>query len=433
VTCLVITMDDLRRRFATLDTIPTQLDWAEVERRGAAVRSGLTRPASVSGTSVTRVRGRTVGPSAPRSRGLVLLVTALLAALVAGVVGFGGLLDRRNVIVEVSPSPTPDATLSPTDDASITPTPSVAAAACPGVEAPPEPRITELPLPGKTTAPLGEPTVAGCAIWVPSGQNGGGIHRIDLATGKVTNSDPTEVPSDIETSGDELWAIGTRGAVNDGAGLSQLDPSTGATLRELPLSTSGSEMVILDGRAWLGGWRRPLTVVDLASGNTVATLDITSRGLQLGAGAVWTGLSRIDPFTFEVTELQTTFPANQVVFVADRMYAIDHEHGEIARLDPVSGSVLTSVQVEDWSAGLVAVERGSMWILQYSEPPVAPLKLRTTTLLRIDATTGQIAERIPLQVVFPVSFYATDGNLWIVDQPSRLRHGFIRIELPDRG
>jgi hypothetical protein len=112
------------------------------------------------------------------------------------------------------------------------------------------------------------------------------------------------------------------------------------------------------------------------------------------------------------------------------MYGIDSEHGVIAQIDPVTGSVLTSVQVQNWSGGMVAAERSSIWILQYSEPEVQPLKLRKKNLVRIDATTGEIAERIPLEVVYPVAFYATDGNLWIVDQPSRLRHGFIRIELP---
>ena len=48
---------------------------------------------------------------------------------------------------------------------------------------------------------------------------------------------------------------------------------------------------------------------------------------------------------------------------------------------------------------------------------------------RIDAT-GQLADRIPIDVVYVAMFYATDGNLWLVDQPSRLRHGFIRVELP---
>jgi hypothetical protein len=386
--------------------------------------------------SVERVPGPLARPPATRSRGLMLLVAAaLVAVLLAGVVGFGGLLNRPSVVVDASPTPTTDATANPTDHASIAPSPSVTpspsiAAACPGVEAPLEPRFTNVRLPGKTTAPLGEPVVAGCAIWVPSGQNGGGIHRIDLATGKVTNSDPTEVPSGIAVNGDELWAVGTRSAAHDGVGLSQIDPATGATLRELEVSTSGSEIAILDGRAWVGGWRRPINVVDLASGKLVASLDMPSGGLQVGAGAVWVGLSRIDSVTFEVTDLQTSFPHDQIVFVGDRMYGIDQSHGRVAQLDPVTGDVLTSVQVENWNTGLVAVERNSIWILQYNEPPGQPLKLRKTNLVRIDATTGEIAGRIPLQVVAPISFYATDGNLWIVDQPSRLRHGFIRIELP---
>jgi hypothetical protein len=301
------------------------------------------------------------------------------------------------------------------------------------VDAPLDLRITTLNLPGKTTSPLGPPIVAGCAIWVTSGENGGGFHRIDSATGAVTNANPAEVPFDIATDGNQLWAIGQPKNA-DAVGhpvLYQLDPATGATIREVPLSVFGSEVTILDGRAWIAGWRPRIEVIDLATGDHLASVDqVASRDIDVGAGGVWSGLARIDPDTFEVTELATTFSANDIVFVGDRMYGIDQEHGQIAQIDPVTGAVLTSVQVDNWSAGLVAVEGGSIWILRYTEPPVEPLKLRKTDLIRIDGATGQIAERIPIDVVYPVSLSATEGSLWLVDQPERLRHGFIRIELP---
>ena len=165
--------------------------------------------------SVQRVPGAGTRRPAARPRGLVLLVSAALAAaLVAGVVGFGGLLNQPSIVVDVSPSPTTEATPNPTDDASIatptvTPSPSIAAT-CPGFEAPLQPRFTNVRLPGKTTSPLGEPVVAGCAVWVPSGENGGGIHRIDLATGKVTNSISNPTPASLRTARSSVLPAGTR-------------------------------------------------------------------------------------------------------------------------------------------------------------------------------------------------------------------------------
>jgi hypothetical protein len=183
----------------------------------------------------------------------------------------------------------------------------------------------------------------------------------------------------------------------------------------------------VSGRAWIVG--RPLRVVDLASGDLLATVAVDGR-VQVGAGGVWSGQSRIDPDTFEVTELQTSVRTDDIAVVGDRLYAVDQVHGVVARLDPASGEVMSSIQVDNWTGGLVAVERDSVWILRTKEPASLPLKPRPTEILRIDAATGQIAQRIPIDMVSAVSFSATDGNLWLIDQPSQVRHGFIRIELP---
>jgi hypothetical protein len=428
-------MDDFRRRFATLDAVPTTLNWAEVERLAATDTSRIATPTTVEATSVRRPAGRIGRPAATRPRSLVLLFAAatLVAALVLGALAVGGSFPRQNPVVDPSATQTAETTASPATDPTIAPTtpaPS-AAAACAGAETPQEPRISDLTLPGKTTSPLGEPLVAGCALWVVSGENGGGIHRIDMATGAKTVSNPAEVVFDVDADGDELWAI-AQPRPADALGhpvLYQLDLRTGATIRELPLTTFGSELTILDGRAWIGGWQRPLEVVDLESGELVASVDVAG-GIQVGAGGVWSGLSRIDPVTFEVTELQTTTPVGEIVIVADRLYSIDAENGVVAQIDPVTGQVLTTLQVDDWTGGLIAAERTSIWILRVKEPQALPKKQVRTEVLRVDAASGQLAERIPIDVVHAAMFYATDGNLWLVDQPSRLRHGFIRVEVP---
>lgn len=431
-------MDDLRRRFATLDAVPAQIDWPGVERRVAAVASSGAKPASVAPTSVRRAPRTFVRPAGTRQRSVVLLVAAaLVATMVAGVVGFGGLLDRNSTIVVVSPSPSSKATSNPTTSPTVSPSPSdtpteSAAAACPGVEAPKELRVSTVELPGKTSDLLGPPLVVGCEVWVTSGANGGGIHRIDLATGKVTNSNPAEIVWDVDTDGRDLWAIGVDTPHDASpAVLYQLDPATGATIRKLTLSDSQTELKILDGRAWVGGFMDPLDVIDLATGDLVASVQIASRDIQVGAGGVWSGMSRIDPVTFEVTDLQTTFLVNRLAIVGDRLYGVDQEHGRIAQIDPVTGRIVTSIQLDDWSAGLVAVERDSIWVLQVKEPPSLPLKPYPARLVRIDGATGQIADRIAYDVLGENIFWATEGNLWLTDQPtSRLRHGFIRFELP---
>jgi hypothetical protein len=430
-------MDDLRLRFATLDSVPTPVDWAEIERRAAAIAEAGAAPTGIGPMRVQRASGSYLRPVPHRTRGLALLVAAAtVIAVLSGAIGIGGLLTSQNAIFIASPSPTnqttPNPTVEPTTapSPSITATPTAVAANCPGLAAPQQVRITKLNLPGKTTSPLGAPLALGCAIWVTSGENGGGIHRYDLATKALTNANPAEIVWDLDATGGELWAIGTTKAENGTTVLFKLDPATGATLRAVPLDVSGApiELRIVNGRAWVGAGFGRLKVFDLERGELIATVDVPGRGFEVGAGGVWAGLSYVDPDTFEVSEVQTQLPASRIQVVGNSVYGIT-DQGEIARIDPATGRVLTAVQIDNWSGGLVAVERASIWVLPL-KPETLPLKPVTTELLRVDATTGRIADRIPLDVIAPDSLSATEGNLWLVDQPSRIRHGFIQIELP---
>jgi photosystem II stability/assembly factor-like uncharacterized protein len=138
-------MDDLRRRFATLDRVPVPDVWNEVERRlagfGSTAPSGrlvAVQPAwrgtraERSGRSSTSVRGR---------RTIALLAAALIAALlIGGVLAVGSGLVRMTSVVppslEATPatSPGPSPTVaSPSPSIAATPTPPNAFPARPGM------------------------------------------------------------------------------------------------------------------------------------------------------------------------------------------------------------------------------------------------------------------------------------------------------------
>ncbi len=116
-------MDDLRRRFASLDRLPAPDLWAEIEQRATTMEpvsrvSGVVTPVSV--------RPRRSGA---RSVLVYLAAAASLVALVAGAAAVGSGLVRLPAIV---PAPSESASLAPspapsTPVASNTPEPSVIA------------------------------------------------------------------------------------------------------------------------------------------------------------------------------------------------------------------------------------------------------------------------------------------------------------------
>jgi hypothetical protein len=434
-----MTMDELRRRFATLDSIPTPIDRSELERRLRAAGHTPTRP--VIARDVRPVVG--TSPVFRRSPVLValivvgLLIVALLGAAVVGSrVAPAPPLVTPPARIVVGPSPTPP---DPTSASSVPASPF-----CTGVEPPATVRISDLVLPDIDTGPLGRPVVAGCALWMPSGDNGGGIHRVDLLTGAVTNANPAEVIWDVDVDGDQLWALGgpvtsASGDTSDSA-LFRLDPATGEVLTELPLESHGELMRIAGDRAWVGGYRSGLKAIDLSTGATVATpiTEGTERTIETGAGAVWaltsgaegTRLLRVDISTGEVTVVP--IDASSIDFaIADEHLYIGAGQGEVQQIDPVSGAIVTSVRLDDSDdVGISLVAEGSsVWALPIRMVPFGnEYRLVSTELVEIDGATGVIGDRIEYQGSQPVDLWATSGSLWL----SQADRPLVRFELPGR-
>lgn len=326
-----------------------------------------------------------------------------------------------------------------TTEGPVDPTPaSPDGDACPGVARPEKVRITELVLHDIDTGPLGRPVVAGCAVWIASGDNNGGIHRIDLATGEVANVNPAEVVLDVDSDGSDLLALGRPAILKGDAEtrIFRIDPATGATLGQLPVDGQATALRLIDGRAWVSGLGMDVKVYDLANGAVIASVPVGDpSAIEVGMDAVWIveslpdghSLSRLDRSTFELTAVPIPDDLTDVAF-GKRLY-IGTESGEVSQIDPTTGAVVASVKIPGWTAGFIglAAEGSSVWALPVRMVPVgSEFRLESSELIQIDAVTAQIVNRIPYEAVQPLDLWATDSNLWLYEAERPVH----RFELP---
>lgn len=189
------------------------------------------------------------------------------------------------------------------------------------------------------------------------------VARYDLATGKVTNTDPSSVasPLNVALGGGGMWLVQWTGDMPVGGeghpvqGRVQLiDPVSGQLLIDLPREDSAPYDVAvgeLDGRetAWVvDAGRDELLQVDAASGD-IETIELQARpySVTVGAGAVWVSgntkdkeglLTRYDLADGSLETMSVGHCMNDVVVVGSSLWASDYCNGEVHRFDPVTAS-----------------------------------------------------------------------------------------------
>ena len=190
------------------------------------------------------------------------------------------------------------------------------------------------------------------------------VARYDLATGKVTDTDPSSVasPLNVALGGGGMWLVEWKGDMPVGGeghpvqGRIQLiDPVSGEVLIDLPREDSAPYDVAvgeLDGReiAWVvDAGRDELLRVDAASGEIEAVQLLQGRpnSVTVGAGAVWVSgntkdregfLARYDLADGSLETMSVDHCMNDVVVVGNSLWASDYCNGEVHRFDPVTAS-----------------------------------------------------------------------------------------------
>lgn len=423
-------MTDLHALFSTLDSIPTHLEWTDVEQRLLAVETTPVdpnrRPMQAT-AAAPRTRAR-FGPS----RALVVVAVALLLAVVAVGTAVVGSLLERSVPQDIRPSVPQLAPPSVPADRSTVVDPG-----CPDVSRSDQLQIVEGAISGIETD---TPIQFGCTFWAYGGP--AGLTRIDVSTGEVAFQHPADQIYDIARDGDDLWLL-AGGVTGDPRGaLLRVSPMSGDVLQEIPLTSDQQRwwLQIFDGHGWVtdGAHDPSITLFDLSTGTVVGTVHIENLSRTFGVPAVAPGataawvlvnghVERIDATTLEVTTVPASDGATAVAVVDGRIFygTVD---GEIVQVDPITGAPMTSAHVDATSIHNFAVSDTTLWAV-LEQPPSAPVDARAGLgFARIDPATGQVIDRLPPRAPqpddsFPFSepngLYTTNGAFWFVpDQPA---------------
>lgn len=228
------------------------------------------------------------------------------------------------------------------------------------------------------------------------------VARYDVATGKVTDTDPSSVasPLNVALGGGGMWLVQWTGDMPVGGeghpvqGRIQLiDPVSGEVPIDLPREDSAPYDVAvgeLDGReiAWVvDAGRDELLRVDAASGEIEAVqLQGRPNSVTVGAGAVWVSgntkdkeglLTRYDLADGSLETMSVDHCMSDVVVVGNSLWASDYCNGEVHRFDPVTASahprlvmpsVVRGVSVSvGGNPNALATADGLLWVATGSE------------------------------------------------------------------
>lgn len=222
-------------------------------------------------------------------------------------------------------------------------------------------------------------------------------HGIVVADDRVWVASPTTV--DGHDHGDYQGAV------------VRIDPSTGSVDGELrDEDDSPSAITALEGRVWVAGWSETFKLVKRKADGyeRMITLGQPVSGLASGHGALWTvspseGLVlRIDPDSGEATRFDLGGPRENLRVAAvgaDGIWAADDE--SVIEFDPLTGVVRQEIKVGRIQDAALADE--TLWI--YREDGV----------LALDASSGEVAGRLPLPGRNLGKITARDGQAWITD------------------
>ncbi len=316
-----------------------------------------------------------------------VVVGASVAALVAISVGACAATPTSPSFHETAPAASASMSATSLTDVVDPPPPSTSAAPSSSASIPAGAKIDGRIEVGEPVAPRWF-AADDTSLWVHEPTS---LVRVDLATSAVTGTVPLNwMDYGYDTTGaGSVWQTDYE---NDK--LVRIDPVTRKVVKRIPVASAPEGVAVTEGSVWVANEHNgSVQRVDPATNRVVATIPvgpIAPNGPQImtaGPGGVWVGIQhtgevvRVDAATNKVG---LRVPLDGLVASDGKEVWIAGPNGlpEVVRIDPVSGKVITTVDL-DTVPGDLAVGLGSVWVL-------------ADGMTRIDEATGRIIGRLDI-------------------------------------
>jgi virginiamycin B lyase len=344
-----------------------------------------------------------------------VVVWASVAALVAMSVGACAATPTGSSPRETPPAASASVAATSSTDVVASPAPSTSAAPSSSPSIPAGARIDGRIQVGQPVAPRWF-AADDTSLWVHEPES---LVRVDLATSAVTGQ--------VNTGWME-YGYATTGAGSvwqtdyENNAVLRIDPASGKLLAKIPVGLQPLGVVVTAGSVWVADEHsEAVTRVDPKTNRVVATIVIGAPGpagpqmMTAGPGGVWVDVPnmgevvRIDAATNTVG---LRLPLEGPVASDGKEVWISVDPGsdgpsKVVRIDPVSGKVITEVDMETGS-GSLAIGLGSVWV-------------NSGGMTRIDEATGRIVGRLAIDEGGNV--VVAGGSVWVTadDHPYVLR------------
>jgi YVTN family beta-propeller protein len=215
--------------------------------------------------------------------------------------------------------------------------------------------------------------------------------RVDLATSAITGTVPLNAMEYgyVTTGAGSVWQSDYE---NDA--LLRIDPVAGKVAASIPVGLQPLGVAVTEGSVWVADEHsEAVTRVDPATNRVVATITIGQPGpagpqiMTAGPGGVWVDVDNMDEVVridAATNKVGLRVPLDGPVASDGKQVWIAGPNGlpEVVRIDPVSGKVISTVDL-DTVPGDLAVGLGSVWVL-------------ADGMTRIDEATGRIIGRLDI-------------------------------------
>jgi pimeloyl-ACP methyl ester carboxylesterase/streptogramin lyase len=256
------------------------------------------------------------------------------------------------------------------------------------------------------------------SLYVAS-ENDRQLYRVDLTTHDVLTGPALEVPDAVGVADGAVFAI------IDGPRLVRLDPESLERTRSVALAGEPAGLVVVDDEIWVRDVDGAASRFDAGRLEELGPIPGgLPQGFQATGGA---GLWRSDPEARVVRRLDPRTGAvlatvdidgepRGVVVDDDGVWVADVANDRVLHVDPASGSVDRSIDVGRFPHGM-ALGDGRLWVSNFE----------SGTLTTIDTDRGVVVSTVPIGVR-PGGIKVDDGTLWVAVH----QEGLVRAVDPDR-